>query len=156
MTKHMDDQYFMSIAIAEAEKALKRGDYPAGTVIVLNNKIIARASSTGITKNNPVAHAEINAILKACKKLKTRFLKNCIVYDSSEPCLMCAKAMVYAGMKKVVYGAEHGEYGKKKTFEILKENGIGKDIEVIGGVQKEAAEKQLKIFLSKGILIYKK
>lgn len=143
----------MKIAIAEAEKALKRGDYPAGAVIVLNDKIISKASSTGITKKDPTAHAEINAIRKACRKLKSRFLTNCIVYASSEPCLMCAKAMIYARIKKVVYGTEHGEYGSKKTFDILKENGIGKDIEVVSSIEKEKAEEQLKRFLKKGILI---
>ena len=153
MKTNIDDQYFMRIALLEAEKALKRGDYPAGTVIVLSNKIIARASSSGITKNIPVFHAEINAVIKACKKLKSRFLTNCIVYCSSESCLMCAKAMVYARIKKVVYGTEHGEYGKRKTFDILKENSIGKDIEVISGIEKEAAEDQLKRFFKKGIPI---
>lgn len=153
MKTKIDDTYFMKIAIAEAEKALKRGDYPAGAAIVLNSKIISKASSTGITKNNPVAHAEINAITKACKKLKSRFLTDCIVYSSSEPCLMCAKAIVYARIKKVVYGTEHGEYGKKKTFDILKENDIGKDIEVVSGIEKGKAEEQLKRFFKKGILI---
>jgi tRNA(adenine34) deaminase len=153
MKTKLDDQYFMKIAIAEAEKALKIGDYPAGAVIVLNNKIITKASSTGITKKDPTAHAEINVIRKACKKLKSRFLTDCIIYASSEPCLMCAKAMVYARIKKVVYGTEHGEYGKKKTFDILKENGIGKDIEVVSGVGKKTAEEQLKRFLKKGIAI---
>ena len=149
----MKDEEFMKIAISEAEKALKRKDYPAGAVIVLNNKIIAKASSTGITKKDPTAHAEINAIRKACKKLKSRFLTGCVIYANSEPCLMCAKAMVYARIKKVVYGTEHGEYGSKKTFDILKENGIGKDIEVISGIERELAEEQLKRFSKKGIPI---
>lgn len=151
--KKLDDKYFMNMAISEAEKALRRGDYPAGTVVVLNNKIISKASSTGITKNNPIAHAEINAVIKACKKLKSRFLTGCIVYASSEPCLMCAKAMVYSRIKKVVYGTEHGEYGKRKTFDILKENSIGNSIEIISGVEREKAEKQLKRFIEKKIPI---
>jgi tRNA(adenine34) deaminase len=153
MKTKLDDCYFMRIALSEAEKALKREDYPAGAVIVLNNKIIAKASSTGITKKNPVFHAEINAIIKACKKLKSRFLSGCIIYSSSEPCLMCAKAMVYARIKKVIYGTEHREYGKRKTFDILKENNIGKNIEVVSGIEKEKAEEQLKRFLKKGILV---
>lgn len=144
------DSYFMKIAISEAEKVLERGDYPAGTVIVLNNKIVAKASSTGVTQKDPTAHAEINAIKIACKKLNSRFLECCTVYSSSEPCLMCAKAMVYARIKKIFYGTEHGEYGKRRTFDILKENNIGKDIEVVGGIEKELAKKQLKIFFETG------
>ena len=143
----------MKIAIKEAEKALKRGDYPTGAVIVLNDRIISKAFSTGITKKDPTAHAEINAIRKACRKLKSRFLTGCIIYASSEPCLMCAKAIVYARIKKIVYGTEHGEYGKRKTFDILKENNIGKNIEVISGIDKEIAEDQLKRFLKKSIPI---
>jgi len=61
---------------------------------------------------------------------------------------MCAKAMVYAGIKKVIYGAEHKEYGNKKTFDILKQNSIAKNMKVVGGCQKEKASKLLNSFLA--------
>lgn len=138
----------MDIANSEAREALARGDYPAGCIIVRKNEIIAKASSRAITKNDATAHAEIQAISEACKKLKTRFLNNCVVYTNIEPCLMCAKAMVYARIKKVVYGTEHKEYGNKKTFDILKQYGIAKDIEVVSGCQKEKASKLLNTFLA--------
>ena len=109
----------MDIANLEAQKAFQRGDYPAGCVIVKKGEIITKASSKGITTNNVTAHAELIAISKACKKLKTRFLEDVVVYTNIEPCLMCAKAMVYARIKKVVYGTEHQEYGNKKTFDII-------------------------------------
>jgi tRNA(adenine34) deaminase len=144
----MDDNYFMDMANSEAREALARGDYPAGCVIVRNNEIIAKASSRGVTKNDATAHAEIQAISDACKKLKTRFLNDCLVYTNIEPCLMCAKAMVYARIKKVIYGTEHKEYGNKKTFDILKQNSIAKDIEVVSGCQKEKASEFLKSFLA--------
>lgn len=144
----MDDNYFMNIANSEAEEALARGDYPAGCIIVKDGRIITKASSRGITKKDATAHAEILAISDACKKLKARFLENCIVYTNIEPCLMCAKAMVYARIKKVIYGTEHKEYGNKKTFDILKQNGIAKDIEVVSGLQKEKASELLNSFLA--------
>jgi len=149
MAKIKDDNYFMNIANSKAQKALARGDYPAGCVVVKDGKIVAKASSMSITKTDATAHAELTAISKACRKLKTRFLNGGIVYTNIEPCLMCAKAMVYSKIKKVVYGTEHGEYGNKKTFDVLKQNGLAKDIEVVSGCRKEKASEMLKQFLAK-------
>ncbi len=142
-----DDHYYMSIANSEAQKALDRGDYPCGCVLILNDKIISKASSEGVTKKDVTLHAEIIAIRESQKKLGTSSLDKCILYTSIEPCLMCAKAIVYAKIKKVVYGTEHKEYGDKKTFDILKQNGIGKDIKVTSGIDKEKASSLLKLFL---------
>ena len=102
----------------------------------------------GITKNDATAHAEIIAVKHASKKLKSRFLEGCTVYTNIEPCLMCAIAIVYAGIKKVVYGTEHKEYGNRKTFDILKRNGIAKDMKIISGLQKEKALELFEKFLS--------
>ena len=151
----MDNNYFMGVVNQEAEKALKRGDYPAGCIIVKEGKIVVKTSSMGITQHDPTAHAEILAVSMACKKLGRRTLENCALYTNIEPCLMCAKAIVYAKIKKVVYGTEHKEYGNKKTFDILKQNGLAKDIEVINGVQKEAATKLLNTFLKNNPDIFK-
>jgi len=145
----MDDNKFMDIAYSEAKKALVRGDYPAGCVIVKNGKVITKASSRGITSKDATAHAEMQAISDACQKMRSRFLQDCVVYTNIEPCLMCAKAMVYASIKKVVYGAEHKEYENKKTFDILKQNDIGKYIQFVSGCQKQKAHRLLKIFLAK-------
>jgi len=139
----------MKIANLEASKALKRGDYPAGCVIIREGKILSRSSSMNITKNDSTVHAEINAIKKACKKLRSRHLDDCILYSNIEPCLMCAQAIIYARIKKVVYGTEHKEYGDKKTFDILKENGIGKDINVTRGICEKEAKTLLAKFLKK-------
>ena len=142
----MKDEYFINIANLEGKKALKRGDYPAGCVIIKQGKIISKSSSYGITRNDVTAHAEIIAISKACKRLKTRFLEDCDLCTNIEPCLMCAKAIVYSRIKKVVYGTSHMEYKNKKTFDILKENGIGNDIKVFSGVNKEEADNILTEF----------
>jgi tRNA(adenine34) deaminase len=151
----MNDDYFMRIANLEGEKALARGDYPAGCVIVKEDKIVAKASSRGITKRDATAHAEILAISKACNKLGSKTLDGCIVYSNIEPCLMCAKAMMYARIKKVVYGTEHKEYGNKKTFDILKQNGLAKYIEVASGLQKEKASRLLNTFLERNPDVFK-
>lgn len=143
------DKRFIRLANKEGKKALDRGDYPAGCVIVKNEKVLAKSSSMNITKKDSTVHAEINAIKKACKKIKSRHLDGCVLYSNIEPCLMCAQAIIYARIKKVVYGTEHKEYGDKKTFEILSENNIGKDIEVVRGTEGEKAKELLDIFLKK-------
>jgi len=96
---------FMKSAIKEAEKALSRGDYGIGAVIVRDNKIIARAGETLKTKPDPVnGHAEIGAIRKACKKLDSGYLNDCIIYSTHEPCPMCMTAIYWAKMKGIIYG----------------------------------------------------
>ena len=136
----------MRIANSEAKKAFDRGDYPAGCVIVKNGKILSKASSTKISSKNPLGHAELNAIVKACKKLNSGFLDGCTVYVNVEPCLMCANAMVRTRVKKVVYGAENNEH-KHTSFHILKQNGIAKPIIVKAGLQRDTASELLKRFL---------
>lgn len=143
----------MDLANLEGLKALKRGDYPAGCIIVKGDQIISKASSEGVTKNDVTAHAELKAISRACRKLKTRFLNDCTVYTNIEPCLMCAKAMVYSRIKRVVYGTHHKEYGNKKTFEILRRNDIALDIEVISGFDKNKPSKMLERFFEAKINI---
>lgn len=107
---------FMCLAIEEAEKAQKANDYAIGAVIVKNDKVICSANSHTLRDEDPVAHAECVAIIEASKKLKSRHLKNCILYTTHEPCPMCAGAVVWAKMKGVVYGAkceDMKEYSKK-------------------------------------------
>lgn len=129
----MPKEKFMELALEKAKESLKRGEYPVGCVIVKDDKVVGKGSNRGRTSNDITAHAEILAIKDACENLGTRFLEGCSVYTTVEPCLMCAQAAVYAKIDKVVYGTELGEYGEKNTFDILKENGIGEDIEVQGG-----------------------
>ena len=96
----MSNAEFMQLAIKEA----KKGDYPFGAVIVKDEKIIAKAHNTATL--DPTAHAEINAIKKACKKLKTTNLQGCTLYATCEPCPMCFIAAWWAEISKIVYGAE--------------------------------------------------
>jgi tRNA(adenine34) deaminase len=139
--KKGSDEYFIRIANRLGEAALnKNGDYPAGCVIVKDGKIIARGKNKVKKIKDGTAHAEILALKSAYKK-QYPFLKECIVYTNIEPCLMCATAMTYAHIKRVVYGAPHKEYGNLKTFDILNKSGIGKNIEVveISGHEKDKA-----------------
>lgn len=106
----------MDIAIKLAQKAYKNGDIPIGAVIVKNNKIISKAYNKKEKNNVAIHHAEILAIEKACKKLKTWHLNDCVLYTTLEPCVMCAGAIAQARIKKVVYAAENEKFGFTNYF----------------------------------------
>lgn len=102
---------YMSIAMKEAKKSYKNNDVPVGAVIVKENKIIAKAHNQKQSKRIATKHAEIIAIEKACKKLKTWHLDDCILYITLEPCLMCAGAIIQARIKKVIYATTNEKFG---------------------------------------------
>lgn len=96
---------FMKIAIKEAEKGIKNNEGgPFGSVVVKDGKVIARGHNQVIKNNDPTHHGEIDAIRKACKKLKTFDLSGCILYTTAEPCPMCLGAILWANVEKVYYG----------------------------------------------------
>ena len=97
---------FMNEAIKEAKKALNENEIPIGAVIVVDDKIIARAHNKREKSQNALDHAEIIAINKACKKLKSWRIENATMYVTLEPCPMCAGAIANARINKIVYGAK--------------------------------------------------
>lgn len=105
------DKKYIDIAVELAKKAAKNGDFPVGAVIVKNDKIISKAYNTKERKKNAIQHAEILAIEKACKKLKTWHLEQCTLYSSLEPCMMCTGAIMQARIKKVVYSHTNQNFG---------------------------------------------
>ena len=107
---------YMKIAITQATKAYKNGDVPVGCVIVKNNKIISKAYNKKEKNNNAIFHAEILAIKKACNKLKTWHLNDCILYTTLEPCVMCIGAIAQARIKKVVYMYDNKKFGFTNYF----------------------------------------
>lgn len=106
-----DKEYFMKEALKEAKKAYKKLEVPVGVVIVKDNKIIARGYNQKEMKNNPIKHAEIIAIEKACKKLNNWRLNDCEIYVTLEPCPMCAGAIINSRIKKVYIGAVQEKTG---------------------------------------------
>ena len=98
-------QEFMQSAIDEAIKSRDAGDYAVGAVVVKDGKIFTRASNRSKRDESPIAHAEVLAILDACKLSKSRHLVDCTLYVTHEPCPMCASVIVWAKMRVVVYGA---------------------------------------------------
>ena len=103
---------FMERAIRKAQAAARAGDYAIGAVLVWENEIISVSASRSKRDENPIAHAETLAIIKASKKLKTRHLINCVLYTTHEPCPMCAAVAVWARLKGVVYGSRQNDMKK--------------------------------------------
>ena len=107
---------YINIILNLAKKAYKNGDIPVGAIIVKNNKIISKAYNKKEKNNVATHHAEILAIQKACKKLKTWHLDDCILYTTLEPCIMCAGAIAQSRIKKIVYMAENEKFGFTNYF----------------------------------------
>lgn len=105
----MKKNNFIDYAYKEALKAKKIDDVPIGCVIVNNNKIISKGYNKKENKNNALLHAEIIAINKACKKMKSWRLDNCEIYITLEPCMMCLGAIIESRIKKIYYGTEKNE-----------------------------------------------
>lgn len=105
------DTYFMKKALVEAELAFEQGEVPVGAVIVIDQKIIARAHNLTELLNDVTAHAEMQAITSASNYLGGKFLHNCTLYVTLEPCQMCAGALYWSQISRVVYGAEDKERG---------------------------------------------
>ena len=126
----MDDIDFIQEAYSEALVAYKNGENPIGALIVMDGKIISRASNAEISKNDPTAHAEIEAIRKACNQLNQLKLKDCVLYTTLYPCPMCEGAIIEVDIKKVIYGGE--------TFKWIKEvRYSNKNLEYIGPILNE-------------------
>ena len=111
MINLFDDNYFMRRALDEAKTALQKDEVPVGAVIVSNNQIIARAHNLTETLNDVTAHAEMQAITSAANYLGGKYLKNCTLYVTLEPCVMCAGASYWTQLKKVVFGASDEKRG---------------------------------------------
>ncbi len=108
------DEYFMKEALKEAQKAFDADEIPVGAVIVTGNKIIARAHNLSETLNDATAHAEMQAITAAAEYLGSKYLNKCILYVTLEPCMMCAGALNWSQIGKIVYGASDDKKGYKK------------------------------------------
>lgn len=99
----MEKQNFMDIAVQKSIESVKNGGGPFGAVIVKDNQIIAAVSNSVVPSKDPTAHAEVNAIRKACQELGTHDLKGCVIYSSCEPCLMCLGAIYWARLDHLYF-----------------------------------------------------
>ena len=137
------DEYFMKKALQEAEMAFDKGEIPVGAVIVVNNTVIARSHNLTELLNDVTAHAEMQAITAAANFLGGKYLKECTLYVTVEPCQMCAGALYWSQITKIVYGAtdEHRGYMKMGTQ-------LHPKTVVVGGVMANEASDLMKRFFA--------
>ncbi|MDE5766369.1 MAG: nucleoside deaminase [Clostridia bacterium] len=143
----MKENKFMKSALKCAEAALKEGEVPIGAVIVCEGKVIARGHNRRTKKQIATAHAEIEAIEKACKKLKSWRIPECDLYVTLEPCPMCMGAALNARIRKIYFGA-YEDKGRSLTNDIASANLLNHKIEVEGGVMEEECRGILSRFFS--------
>jgi tRNA(adenine34) deaminase len=136
-----DDTYFMKRALQEAEIALDKNEVPIGAVIVMNNQIIARAHNLTETLNDVTAHAEMQAFTAAADFLGGKYLKECTLYVTLEPCQMCAGASYWTQIGRIVYGASE----EKRGFLVMNTTLHPKTV-VVGSVLEDECSKLLKRF----------
>lgn len=145
MVLSYDDTYFMKKALQEAEAAFDKGEVPIGAVIVVQDRIIARAHNLTEQLNDVTAHAEMQAITAAANFLGGKYLKDCTLYVTLEPCQMCAGALYWSQISKIVYAAEDLQRG----CGAMKTRLHPKTKIVRGILEKEAAELLKKFFIQK-------
>lgn len=107
----MNDEYFMKQALVQAQKAFEEDEVPVGAVVVLNNKIIARGYNHVEKLNDPTAHAEMIALTSAFNHLGAKYLPDATLFVTVEPCVMCAGALYWSKVARVVYGAQDEKNG---------------------------------------------
>lgn len=157
MLQNLDrDETFMIEAIKEAKKAQELMEVPIGSVIVLNDEIIARAHNLREYNQSSIAHAELLAIDQACQTLGTWRLEDAVLYVTLEPCPMCAGAIMLSRIKKVVYGAHDPKGGCAGTFmNLLQDERFNHQSEVVPGVLEKECGELLSAFF-KGLRLRKK
>lgn len=136
MENPFTDEYFMKKALQEAEMAFEKGEVPVGAVIVVDDKIIARSHNLTELLHDVTAHAEMQAITSAANYLGGKYLKECTLYVTLEPCQMCAGALYWSQITKIVFGAADETRGFQKMGTQLHPK-----TQVVSGVlEKECAE----------------
>jgi len=141
MLDPLPDSYFMQKALQEAEMAFDKGEVPVGVVVVIGERIIARGHNLTETLNDVTAHAEMQAITAAANFLGGKYLKECRLYVTLEPCQMCAGALYWSQIKKIVYGARDVDRGC-----ITLNTKLHPKTEMVGGVLADECSQILKRF----------
>jgi len=140
----------MSIALSEAVRALDNNEIPVGCIIVKNNKIIGKGYNQVEKLNDPTAHAEIIAITAACNCLGSKYLDNCELYVTLEPCVMCIGAISLARIQTVYFGAFEPKFGAcGSLFNIPENRLLNHSPKVYSGIYAEYSEDLLKEFFTK-------
>jgi tRNA-specific adenosine deaminase len=141
----MTDQEYMQKALIEAKQAFEEGEVPVGAVIVCRDRIIARAHNLTERLTDVTAHAEMQAITAAANALGGKYLTDCTLYVTVEPCVMCAGALAWAQLSRIVYGASD----PKRGFSVFAPNALHPRTEVTKGVLAEECASLMKDFFQR-------
>ncbi|MCT4601694.1 MAG: nucleoside deaminase [Marinifilum sp.] len=139
------DEYFMKQAMQEAHKAFEADEIPVGAVIVSNNRIIARSHNLTERLNDVTAHAEMQAITAAANFLGGKYLKDCTLYVTLEPCNMCAGALAWSQISKIVYGAKD----EKRGFTKFTPSPLHPKTKLISGILEDESANLIRSFFAK-------
>lgn len=140
----MTEEYFMKMALKEAEKAYEEGEVPVGAVVVIGGKIISRGYNMVEKLNDPTAHAEIIALTSAFNSLGSKYLPDATIYVTIEPCLMCAGALHWSKIDRIVWGASDPKNGHQVYTE--DRNPFHPKTQVLTGYLAEEAASLMKAF----------
>ena len=141
-TNILNDEYYMRQALSEARQAFDKGEVPIGAVVVCKGRIIARGYNLTETLTDVTAHAEMQAITAAANVLGGKYLTDCILYVTIEPCPMCAGGLLWSQISKIVYGAKD----EKKGYSVFTPSILHPKTEVVSGVLEEDCASLMKEF----------
>ena len=139
------DKYFMSLALQQAENAFDEGEIPVGAIIVCQDQIIAKGYNQTEKLNDVTAHAEMLALTAASQKLGAKYLKDCTLYVTLEPCVMCAGAIFWSQIGRIVWGASD----EKRGFQQVQFNILHPKTQVSIGILQEDCQEILKRFFAR-------
>ena len=141
-SQQQTDEFFMRKALDEARVAFDAGEIPIGAVVVLKGQIIGRAHNLTETLEDATAHAEMQAITSAANHLGAKYLTGCTLYVTVEPCVMCAGAMYWSKLARLVYGAPDEKYG----YSVVSPGALHPKTEVTSGVLSDECASLMKLF----------
>ena len=140
----MTDEQYMQLALAEAQKAYDAAEVPVGAIIIMNNRIIARAHNQVELLNDSTAHSEILALTSAFDFLSSKYLPEATLYVTVEPCLMCSGALYWSKIGKIVFGADDEKNGYRKCCGSC--NPFHPKTKLVGGILKDECAQLMKDF----------
>ncbi len=144
MMIEMGEEQFMKLALKEAEKAYTEGEVPVGAIVVINNRVISRGYNMVEKLKDPTAHAEIIALTSAFNSLGSKYLQDATLYVTVEPCLMCAGALHWSKIGKIVWGAEDVKNGHQVYTE--NRNPFHPKTQILTGLMADEAASLMKAF----------
>jgi tRNA(adenine34) deaminase len=147
---YRDDEYFMRLALEEAESAFLEGEIPVGAVLVKDGQIIAKSHNAKELNSDPTAHAELIVLRKGAAILKNWRLTDTALYVTKEPCIMCSGAMINARLGKLIFGCNDERYGAVLSrFRLLSDPSLNHQIPIVSGILTDDCADILKKFFLK-------